>query len=339
MISLQQYLSESIFDDIETVSKKADKSIIKNEKDEIKRFIEENYLTGRLKISPKRNDKGLYEVSTLGEVNTKPHIKSLTNGEFEWTYVKKNFNIYNADIKDLKGAPREVGGVFKIMDAHELESMDDCPEVVGISVFVATCNKLKTLGSFKSIGARKPSRLDRENALFVSNCDELVSLGECPKYIRRLSLINLAKLKSLKGCPEEVEYIYIKNLTSLNNLDDFPKADAKKLSLQNCPIKNLTGICYASDFVVWETHITDLTGCPRNEMSWVSLEYNEKLKSLKGRPDSVVSLNLRGCNNLPISALEDLPEYIDYGLQLPQNMHKEDLPERYKKSSWYYRCY
>ena len=327
MVSLQQYIRESIFDDDDELYKKtkasAKRITIKAEKDAIRDFISQNYVFGRIKISDKRNKDGKYEVSTIGDLAAKPHIKELTNGDFVWTSVGKTLSLNSCDIKNLTDAPKTVGGSFKLMLSDHLESLEGCPESIGKDFYISHCKKLKTLDYISaSIGGR----------LHIGYCDGLESLGNCSKRVSEFSLYDLPKLKDLKGCPEEVEAdVYIRDLPSLTSLKYFPKKAGYSIHIYNCPIKSLKGVCFAPVFSVQKTNITDLEGmmdAPADKR-WHSVDlcFNEKLKSLKGAPKEVWNLELAGCDSLTEDSFDDAP-YIAGRLTPPHGWSYYNLPKK-----------
>jgi hypothetical protein len=204
-------------------------------------------------ISDKTNNKGQYEVVIHASIKlrdrwTTPDGKapeSLTNGMFIIKKVEGDFRIpilnlnslegcpeevdgnvllggigYGGHITTLKGAPKKVGGMFKIVSWH-LESLEYLPKIG--KGFVCDANNLKSLkgcpkhikGDFRVMSQyitdleHGPDKVDGNYT--CSNCGSLKSLKGCPKHIKgNFNCSWNRNLTTLEGCPEKVDGDFIK---------------------------------------------------------------------------------------------------------------------------------
>lgn len=324
-MDLQEYLIESIFDDDNVLYKKMTKAAIKLERDSVREFITANYREyGRIKVSEKRNEDGYYEVSSKGNVELKWYSDRITNGDFIWTEVGKNFRIYDGKMENLEGCPRIVGKDF-ILANCEIKSLKGGPEYVGERMMLSHCDNLTSLEyAPKQIGEEG----SRTSSLHVSFCSNLQSLEGCPKIVSLLNIYDSPKLKSLKGCPEKVLEISLRLLNSLTNLKYFPKSVAS-IYINECPIKSLKGICSSRHIRINQTNIENLEGMPNDKdgYSVLDLSFNSKLKSLKGAPSDVFYLNLSACDKLTAQGMEDSPIYVGGKLNPPPGITYSNLPK------------
>jgi hypothetical protein len=90
MKNLQEYIEESLLDDIDTLSKNVDKEI----KQKIKQFLKDNFKgASKCRMSRKPNDDGKYVVDCKGDVMVKnKSITSLVNDYFVWGKVGGDFD-------------------------------------------------------------------------------------------------------------------------------------------------------------------------------------------------------------------------------------------------------
>lgn len=152
MKSLEQYIEESLLDDIDTLSKNADKAI----KQEIKQFLKDNFNgASKCKISKNLNDDGKYVVDCAGDIKVKNRsITSLTNDLFVWGKFDKGFDCSYCDkLTSLKDAPKEVGGNFYCCYCDSLTSLEGAPKEVGWYFMCHDCSSLTSLeGAPEKVG-------------------------------------------------------------------------------------------------------------------------------------------------------------------------------------------
>lgn len=324
-MDLQEYLIESIFDDDNVLYKKMTKAAIKAERNKVREFITTHYREyGRIKVSEKRNEDGYYEVSSTGNVELKWNSDRITDENFIWTEVGKNFRIYDGKMENLEGCPRTVGKDF-ILANCEIKSLKGGPEYVGERMMLSHCDNLTSLEyAPKQIGEEG----SRTSSLYVSFCSDLQSLEGCPKIVSLLKIYDAPKIKSLKGCPEKVLEIDLRLLNSLTDLKYFPKS-AEKIYITECPIKSLKGICSAWKTLINHTDIENLVGMPDVKDGYFDLDLygNEKLKSLKGAPSAVFNLKLSGCDKLTADGLTDSDIHISGRLNPPPGITYSNLPK------------
>ena len=109
MISLNEYIKESLLDDEDVLLKDTSDDAIK---EMINNFLKDNY-KGVCKIS-KKPINGKYIVDCNGDLIVKnKNITSLTNVYFEFGFVGRDFYCpFCTSLTSLKGAPKEVGEAF-----------------------------------------------------------------------------------------------------------------------------------------------------------------------------------------------------------------------------------
>ena len=167
MKTLKEYIIEGILDIEDNIENLSVESLIED-------FIKENYnTTAKIQIKKKGNK---YIVSTNGTVVVKnKNITELTNGLFEWGEVEGHFYCNNCkSLKDLIGAPKEVGANFDCSDCTSLKDLKGAPEKVEWNFYCYGCTSLQSLK-----GA--PEKVDGD-----FDCQRCTSL------------------KDLKGAPEKV---------------------------------------------------------------------------------------------------------------------------------------
>ena len=248
------FVSESILDDIETNLEAGDAAI----KNEVREFIANYYnwwgSKSELSISDKPNKDGLYEVSYKGTVEfiNKIHdgnVSGLTNGLFIWKKVGKDFICTNdvqlnslegapevvlgkfdcrycLGLKSLEGAPKQIGGDFICYGCGNFESLKGLPDKIAGDIDCHNCGNMKTLaGAPKEVGGE-------------FNCSygkSLRSLEGAPAKVGGDFLFNCcSNLTSLKGAPKEVggDFIGAFN-TKLTSLKYMPKKVAKYIDLRH----------------------------------------------------------------------------------------------------------
>lgn len=125
----------------------------KDNRDEVIKWINENYDCSGLKISDNPNEDGLYE-AVANKVNVKnKNITSLTNGMFIWSKVKTFYCYRCTSLTSLEGAPKEVEGDFSCIRCTSLTSLKGAPEEVGGNFDTDMCINLKSLeGCPKKVG-------------------------------------------------------------------------------------------------------------------------------------------------------------------------------------------
>lgn len=325
-MDLQEYLIESIFDDDNVLYKKMTKAAIKAERNKVREFITTHYREyGRIKVSEKRNEDGYYEVSSTGNVELKWNSDRITDENFIWTEVGKNFRIYDGKMENLEGCPRTVGKDFILVNC-EIKSLKGGPEYVGGRMMLSHCDNLTSLEyAPKQIGTKENLRT---SSLHVTYCANLQSIEDCPKIVGLLNIYDSPKLKSLKGCPEKVLEINLQGLSSLTDVKYFPKS-AEKIYIYECPIKSLKGICSAWKTKINRTDIENLVGMPDDKDGYFDLDLygNGKLKSLKGAPSAVFNLNLSGCDKLTAQGMEDSDIHVRGRLNPPPGITYNNLPK------------
>lgn len=140
----------SILADIDIQIESADKSI----KDNIEKWIKENYTCTGVEISDKPNKDGIYEVSGNSVIVKNKNITSLTNGWFEWKETQEYFNCSDCyELESLEHSPKEVGGDFDCNDCRKLKSLEGSPKEVGGDFYCLYCDSLTSLeGAPNKIG-------------------------------------------------------------------------------------------------------------------------------------------------------------------------------------------
>lgn len=183
-------LYESLLDDLDTLSDKADESLL----DSMKNWINSNYHVVGLKISENTTEDGKLIVNcTRADANK--YVKSLTNGMFVWGEVADYFYCAQCrNLTSLEGAPKKVGGTFDCCLCPSLKSLEGAPEKVGGDFICHTCNSLKSLE------------------------------GAPNEVIGNFTCHRCSSLKTLKGAPKKVGYIFdCEDCPSLESYDDAPK--------------------------------------------------------------------------------------------------------------------
>ena len=167
MKTLNEYINESLLDDLDKLEKDSDNGA---KLSLIEKFLKENYyIRGNYTIKD-----GVVDVN--GSVIAKnKNLTELTKGMFVFGSVKGDFYCANCvKLTSLKGVPKEVGRSFSCANCASLTSLKGAPEEVG------------------------------EN-FDCSYCDSLTSLEGAPEEVAgNFSCSFCAKLTSLKGAPKEV---------------------------------------------------------------------------------------------------------------------------------------
>jgi hypothetical protein len=143
MKSIIEYIKESLLDDGNLIVKNIDKDI----KQEIKQFLKDNFEgASKCKISKNPNDDGKYVVDCSSYIVVKNRsITSLTTDRFVWGKVEGVFSFCNCrSLKNLEGAPKEVGGNFECYGCESLTSLKGAPKKVGGNFDCAGCESLKS---------------------------------------------------------------------------------------------------------------------------------------------------------------------------------------------------
>lgn len=183
MKALTEFLNESI------ISKSDNPN-----RDEVIKWITENYKCPGLKISNNPNANGLYEAVATDVYVTNKNITSLTNGMFEWARVK-SFNCSDCKyLESLDGSPKKVRLLFDCGFCTSLKSLEGLPQEVE-SINCRGCNSLISLDG-------SPAKVYN---FFCNNCDNLKSLKGAPKIV--LNNFNCSfcdKLTSIDGMPKEI---------------------------------------------------------------------------------------------------------------------------------------
>ena len=223
MKTLNEYINESLLDDLEDLEKDSDDSI---ERSLIEKFLKENYnIHGEYTIKD-----GIVDVN--GSVIIKNRkINNLTNGTFVFGKIYKYFDCSGCDkLKSLEGAPKEVGLAFTCHNCKSLTSLKGAPEKVGGRFICSNCSQLKSIeGAPKKVGG----------SFECNKCENLTSLEGAPEKVGgSFECIGCVKLTSLKGAPNKVDYIFsCSNCTSLTSLEGAPKHVRNCFRCRECGIK------------------------------------------------------------------------------------------------------
>ena len=146
MISLNNYINESLLDDLEDLEKNSDNVI---EKELLEKFLDKNYrIDGKYTIK-----NGVVDVK--GSVTVKNRdLTELTNGLFVFGNIDDSFYCYSCEkLKSLKGAPKEVGKNFYCYECDNLKTLEGSPVSVGRSFYCSYCKSLTSLkGAPKKVG-------------------------------------------------------------------------------------------------------------------------------------------------------------------------------------------
>jgi hypothetical protein len=220
MKTLNEYINESLLDDLEDLEKDSDDSI---ENVLIEKFLKENYsITGQYTIKD-----GIVDVN--GSVIIKNRkINNLTNGMFVFGKIYKYFDCSGCDkLKSLKGAPKEVGLAFTCHNCKFLISLEGAPEKVGGRFICSNCSQLKSLE-----GAPKELKGD----FLCTYCRSLKTLKGAPENIGGSFYCAFCKsLTSLEGAPKEVGgSFYCQGCAFLTSLEGAPKEVGVDFHCNDC---------------------------------------------------------------------------------------------------------
>jgi transcription elongation factor Elf1 len=193
MKTLNEYINESLLDNLENLEKDSDNVI---EKELIEKFLKKSYnITGQYTIN-----NGIVDVN--GSVNvTNKKLTELTNRMFVFGKIYNYFDCSICNqLKTLEGAPEEVGGNFICIHCTQLKTLKGAPKKVGGGFTCGNCNSLKSLeGAPKEVGG----------TFDCSCCTKLTSLKGAPKKVGGNFDCSLCdSLKSLEGAPKEVGYSF-----------------------------------------------------------------------------------------------------------------------------------
>lgn len=315
---------ESLLDDEDVLIDKTDKNLIKQFRDEIFKFIKDNFEFDRrsytaIDISKEPNKDGKFEVSYMesGGIRAKK-IESLTNGLFIWKEVKGDFRIESDTITNFDDFPRKIGGaVDPDMPIKSFNNFPDCDNLVlsgnkitsliGIPKYVKKlhiirCPNLKTLKGcptkLESLSISDTPITDLKGApQEISDCmsigplPNLVSFDGCPKYIRELDVRYCPKLTSLDGCPKDLYSLYITNV-GLVNFVGGPQRVERSIHCTECD------------------NLETLEGFPKEIGGRVVMPYNKKLISLKGMPEKIGGNEIDVNHCYSLISVEDAPKDI-----------------------------
>lgn len=108
----------------------------------IRKYINDNYaITGNLTIS-----KDLVVDCDGGVYVKNKSIASLTDGLFRWGKVRAHFDCnYCENLKNLEGAPKEVGWDFNCDYCEKLISLKGAPEKINGDFYCSNCKNLRSL--------------------------------------------------------------------------------------------------------------------------------------------------------------------------------------------------
>ena len=195
MKHLKDIVVESFFDDeLVDDSKHLEKTV----KEEIKRFLKENYKGGsRCRISRKPNEDGKYVVDCKGVLYVSNlSMERLTTDTFIFGEISDSFNISRTrNLTSLEGAPKKVGGSFYCNDCTSLTSLEGAPEEVEETFSCSWCNSLTNLK-----GAPKTC-----HSFLCYDCESLTSLEGAPEEVSGDFYCNSCKkLTSFKGAPKKI---------------------------------------------------------------------------------------------------------------------------------------
>jgi hypothetical protein len=238
-----------------------------------------------------------------GNYSLNPYTDSLTNGLFQWGEINGSFEVkYNKKITSLEGAPKKVRYDFSCRDCSSLESLEGGPQEVGRNYVCSCCTSLKSLKGC-------PEEID--DRFYCDGCTGITTLEGCPKKIgTSLRCIECTSLKSLKGCPEEIPSIFdCSQCTSLTTL----KYGPKKVNGYYCGGTNIESLEGTPD--IMREGIFHCKDCVN-------------LKSLKGCPSMLYSLNIQGCTNL--KSLDDLPETKSCRIYVDDINKFDKVPKNYE---------
>lgn len=171
MKDLKTLLEASILDINNTLSVTSDDL----RREDVKKFIEENYKNVKFTISNTTNKDGKFEVSSRGDVILKNNkLQYLTNGDFAWKSVNGDFHCTYSSIVSLEGSPELVWGSFLCSGCKNLTSLEGSPKETYENFNCNECEKLTSLkGAPEKVG---------EN-FHCSYCKNLISLEGAPKKV------------------------------------------------------------------------------------------------------------------------------------------------------------
>lgn len=149
MISLIEYIEESLLDDFDDLSNKLDSTLIES----ATKWIKENFTVSNLKISNEYNSDGKFVVNAESVTIKNPNIKSLTNDKFVWGVVDDFDCSFCNVLPSLDGAPEKVKTYFDCSYCPGLTSLEGAPKEVGGDFDCCNCRSLKTFkGAPKEVG-------------------------------------------------------------------------------------------------------------------------------------------------------------------------------------------
>lgn len=241
MKALNNYIKESILDDIDVQIDRTDFNIVKEHICKrirnlySKTKISADYSTAKyhpiypedLIISEKPNSNGKYPVkmktsmSIAAWLGTATEPETLEDDLYELELVKGDFVIFNGrKLKSLKGAPKQVNGELVITNNNSIQSLEGVPAKVKRAVDISKCNGLTSLEGIEKMSTPW---------LMISRLDSITSLkGLENANIDELTISHCNTLNSFKGCPKSLEELtcrYCPNVTvdSLDGLNTITK--------------------------------------------------------------------------------------------------------------------
>ena len=150
----ENYLDESAWDIEDNIDDDNKEFVI----DEIKNFIEDNYINFNIKncefIFDKK--KGKYIVNCNQQVVLKSSVATqLTNELFEWGVIGGDFSCaYCPKLKSLQGTPEIVEGGFNCVGCNKLSSLKGAPKEVGRNFNCVGCSSLHSLDGIGKVKGR-----------------------------------------------------------------------------------------------------------------------------------------------------------------------------------------
>ncbi len=169
----------------------------------IEQFLNDNYnINGSYII--KNNTVDVYGCIQV-KMNASAALRSLTNGLFKFGRITHSFYCMQCNlIKNLKGAPKEVGGDFNCAGCWKLKTLKWSPKEVGGGFDCSQCFSLTSLK-----GCPKKVR----NSFNCKQCNHLLTLKGCPQYVggnfdcsQCNSLINYSELDKICIKCEIIKY-------------------------------------------------------------------------------------------------------------------------------------
>lgn len=171
MRALNDYISESLLDDLGDLEQSSDQAI---ELTLINKFLKDNYrITGKYTIT--QGPDGIYIVDSDGGFFVKNRrITNLTTGIFRFGSVISFSCLQCKSLQSLKGAPEKVIRSFNCLGCNSLTSLEGAPKEVGYDFDCPCCDNLISLkGAPKKVG----------EDFDCSYCKSLTSLEGAPKEI------------------------------------------------------------------------------------------------------------------------------------------------------------